>query len=1156
MQVSMMRRAAVWLVVLALVVCVPRGFAQGSGTCTVTGTVYDESGALIPEAKVRLILQTTGTARETTADTSGFFSVVGIPPGTYDLRVEAQGFAGFAQKGIVLHINDQVDLKSIVLKVGAVAAAVEVSGAPAEVVPVSSGEVSYTITSDQVQNLAIVGRNVIELVKMLPGAQNSGGWNGQYSGEVSAFNLGAGAYTVNGNRFNMLAVVSDGGNVTDHGFNGGSMVTPNVDMIQEVKVQTSNYSAENPNGPVVMETVTKSGGKDFHGEGYYSIRDSSMNANDWQNNRYALGKPGSRFQNPGFNLGGPVLLPGTSFNKQREKLFFFAGFEWMRQAVDLGVHRAIVPTAAMRTGDFSNVAGLQARDASGTPISNFVNTAVCQPDSSGKLASYCASAGKLAPSAIDPGGQVLMNLYPQPNADPLSSGGFNYFSDIINPQPRVQQLVKIDYAATDSTHFSARYNHEAETIPYPYGLWQFWPQIAYPGGVLGADTSQSLALNLTNILSPSLTNQLTVTLNHLFYGNGLSTPGKVSASKLGYPYYGVFNNGLDLIPNVGGGNGIGDIYDEGGVVPNQNAPKWTATLSESISKVIGTHLLKGGFYWSRITTQQRTGGKTYVDQGSITLANWATLTGNGYADLLLGHISGFDQGTKNVQTDYAANEYDFFALDTWKIGRRLTLNYGARLNHMGWWYNQEGRIAVFDPTKYNASAPISAYTGIQTHANDPSVPLSGYKPVSFQFAPSVGFAWDVTGSGKTVVRGGFGVNYFRDEGNTAAFSLVLNPPFLVMNYYYPGGGLYLKDLPSLAASAPALPWPSVAVADESKMPRTYSYSFSVARRLAASTTLQFSYVGNFTRYLVGWPDTNPVPEGAELDCCWGWPSQSDDPTYRKYQNIAGIYPAAHVLRSNYNSLQVTASRTTGPVNYWVAYTFGKALGHNVADSFDLSRGYGPLPWDRTQALKFSYNINLPAVSKKHLGDHPVLNGVLDGWQVSGISEFDSGAPMSVLSGFPGGYTINMADTQTGTAAWRFTGRYIDGTPDESPVPLVICDPGSNLGPHQIFNAACFQAPTHGNNGTYRPPYIHGPWYNNNDLSLFKNFPMGESRKLQVRAEAFNFLNHALWGFASNDPALQLQIKDFGAAPVNAATAGVMTNKFGHRIVQFAVKFFF
>jgi hypothetical protein len=257
---------------------------------------------------------------------------------------------------------------------------------------------------------------------------------------------------------------------------------------------------------------------------------------------------------------------------------------------------------------------------------------------------------------------------------------------------------------------------------------------------------------------------------------------------------------------------------------------------------------------------------------------------------------------------------------------------------------------------------------------------------------------------------------------------------------------------------------------------------------------------------------------------------------------------------------VTASRTKGAINYWLSYTFGKALGYNTADSFDRRRNYGPLPWDRTHALKIAYNISLPAVSKKYLGNHPFGNGVLDGWQVSGITEFDSGAPMSALGGFPGGYTIGIASntlsTASTSAAWRMNGRYIDGTPDESPVALLVCSPTSNLAPHQIFNPQCFQAPTHGNNGTYRLPYIHGPWYNNSDLSIFKNFKMGESRRVQFRAEAFNFLNHPLWGFATNDPALTLIYSDFGALPYNADTAGLMTNKFGHRIVQLALKFYF
>ncbi len=1143
-RVAPVKLQVLFFVLVAAALIAPSGYAQGTGTCTLTGTVYDASGAVIPSASVQLTLETTGASRHTTADSAGFFTFVGVPAGTYNVKVDFAGFSSFLQKDIVLHINDQIDLRNIVLKVAVTGSTVEVT-AEAPVVPVSSGETSYTLGSKQVDELAIVGRNAVELLKLIPGAQNSGGWNGTYNGEVAAFNSGAGAYTVNGTRFDQMAVVSDGGNVIDHGFNGGAMVTPNVEMVQEVKVETASYSAENPNGPIVMESITKSGGKDFHGTGYYSIRDSSMNANDWQNNRYGVDKPQSRFQYPGFNLGGPVLVPGTNFNRNHDKLFFFAGFEWMRQGVDMGLHRAVVPTAAMRKGDFSDTA------YASTLLPSIVSTPVCQ----GELADYCLSTGVIKPSAIDPGGNVLMNVYPLPNATPSATGGYNYLSDIVNPQPRVQQLIKLDYNLTDSTHLSARYNHEGETVPMPYGLWQTWPQVPYPGGVVTNDHSHSVALNLTHTFSPTLTNQFTFTANNLFYGVGLSTPDKVSASKLGYPYHGVYDNGLNIIPNVGGDPGVGDIFNEGGVVPNQNTPKWTYTLSEDVSKVVGSHLFKAGFYWSHETWQQRTGDNNYLDQGGITLASWNSLSNNAYADLLMGHVSMFTQGTKGLLLDFAANEYDFYALDTWKIGRKLTINYGIRMDHIGWWYNKQGLIAVFNPVKYDPNAGIAAYTGIETHANDPSVPLSGYKPVSFQPAPSAGFAYDLTGSGKTVLRGGFGTNYYRDEGISAGFKLVQNPPAQVLNYISPWPGIYLNQLASTVVSA-ALPWPNVAMLDENKMPRTFSYSFAVQRQLAGSTVLNVAYVGNSSRNLVGWPDTNPVPEGSETG--QNWPGSWMDPSYRKYQNIAGIYPAAHTLKASYNSVQASASRTKGAINYWLSYSFGKAVGNNAADSFDMSRTYGPLPWDRTHSVKIAYNISMPAFSKKYMGNHKLGNALIDGWQVSGNTQFDSGAPMfPATPSFPGGLAISMMGTGDLGGVTQLGGRYIVGTPDENAVPLLVCNPTANLAAHQVFDGACFQSPTPGHNGNYVLPYIHGPWSNNSDLTLFKNFQLSESRKLQFRAEAFNFLNHPLWGFTqTNDAALRLMYSAFGAAPTNASTAGIMTNKFGRRIIQLELKFYF
>jgi hypothetical protein len=1153
-----MRVTTVCLILVVLTLGSALTFAQGSGTCTVTGTVYDTSGAVVPGAKVQLVQQTTNSVRETVANSGGFFSFIGVPPTTYDVKVSLKGFAPFAQKGLTLHINDQVDLRQIVLKVAASDTKLEVTAEPTEVIPVSSGDTSYTLTNTQVDNLAIIGRNAVELVKILPGAQNSGGWNGKYDPQTTGFNSGAGAYTVNGTRFDQMAMVSDGGNVIDPGFNGGAMVTPNVEMIQEAKVETGSFSAENPNGPIVMSTITKSGGKDFHGSAYYSVRDGSMNANDWQNNHNGIAKPASRYQYPGFTIGGPVLIPGTSFNKDHDKLFFFAGVEWMRQGVDLGLHKAVVPTKEMLAGDFTGAGSLY----------GLVGNRICQ----NTYANYCASDGKILPSAIDPVGLLLLKQYPQANADPAKSGGFNYLTDIVNPQNRAQQLLKIDYAVSANTHFSGRYNHEGETIPFPYGLWQTWPTNPYPGGVVGSDNSHSIALNFTHAFSSTLTTDTTFTMGRLFYGNHLTTPDKVSASKLGYPYYGVYNNGLDLIPNIGGdvaSTGVADIFNEGGVVPSQNTPKWTYTFSQNMAKAIGSHLIKAGFYWSRATWLQRTGDNSYLDQGAITLASWNSWTGehtdpslnaspNPYADLLMGHISMFSQGIKSVQLNFAANEYDFYALDDWKIGRRLTINYGARIDHMGWWYNKEGNIAVFDPSKYDPNAAISAYTGIVTNATDPSVSKSGFKPVGLQFAPSVGFSWDVAGTGKTVVRGGFGVNYFRDEAITAAFKLVQNPPLQSMDFFS-WSGLTLSGLSSISPSA-TQPWLNVAMASEGQMPRTYSYNLTVQRQLPGSTLLSAAYVGNSSQHLVGWPDANPIPEGsAEMGNPWPGQWQDTSVASRPYKNIAGIYPAAHILRSNYNSFQLTASRGKGAINYWASYTWSKGLGNTYADSFDQSRSYGPLPWDRSQALKFAYNVTLPNFSKKYLGNHPALNGAIDGWQISGITEFSSGGPVSVIaSSFPGGYNIGMNGV---SGVSDLSARYIVGTPDGNAVPVLVCDPTANLKPQQIFNGACFQSPTPGHNGSYRIPYIHGPWYNNSDLSVFKNFKITESKKLQFRAEAFNFLNHALWGFnpsgtSYNDAALNLTYASLGSTPTNASSAGVMTQKFGHRTIQLALKFYF
>lgn len=316
------------------------------------------------------------------------------------------------------------------------------------------------------------------------------------------FNQGIGNYNVNGTRNTQVESVSDGQNVIDPGCQCGSAVTPNVDMVQEVKVQTSNFAAENNRGPIIFSAVSKSGGSSFHGEGYFYGRNAALNARDWRNNFFDTKKPQDSFYFPGFNIGGPLT-------KGRQKLFFFAGVELMRQNHDLGVRPATVPTPAMRKGDFSDasyISQLNGYDVNTLPHNdaegnnNWNGTAVTP----GML-----QGGKINPSAIDPGGSVMLNLLPLPNQDPSKSAGYNYSSNIVNPEHRNQELGRIDYNISDSTKLYTRFNREYQASPYPFTLWWFNSNdVPFPGKVKGDYHTYASSTSLVKVLSPSTTNEV------------------------------------------------------------------------------------------------------------------------------------------------------------------------------------------------------------------------------------------------------------------------------------------------------------------------------------------------------------------------------------------------------------------------------------------------------------------------------------------------------------------------------------------------------------------------------------------------------------------------------------------------------------------------
>jgi hypothetical protein len=623
-------------------------------------------------------------------------------------------------------------------------------------------------------------------------------------------------------------------------------------------------------------------------------------------------------------------------------------------------------------------------------------------------------------------------------------------------------------------------------------------------------------------------------------------------------------------PAYGGAN-YASLYLIGGSYPATDSPQQTIVVNESVTKIFRTHTFKAGFYFAQQGFGQLTPGS---ENGTIITGEYGYSynTGNAFADLLTGQIAGYQQSTKNFVGHMKERRADFFLQDQWKIDPRFTLNGGLRVNHIGAWYEENGRIVVFDPSRYSASSNYAAAPGLVTHATDSAIPLSGGKPLGFQVAPDLGFAWDLFGSGKTIVRGGFGTNFYADPGANA-FSTIEAPPNETFTSYY--GLTTIASIPTLQTYLP-LGLYGIGNRNDAHLPVTRSYTLAVAQAVSHGLHAEVSYNGNGSKYLTGYVNTNPVPQGCASEYPGYTPGSFNDVSCRPYPLLSGLSTMTHNLSSFYNSLQATASKPTGVLNFWITYTLGKTMAYNCENPFVERRCYGPAPFDRSQNLNISYLVNLPNVSQKYLGNHKVVNGVLDGWQFTGIEQFANGTPLSFTAAasangntgneYDGIHnrTINfyaVGDAANGYNSPNFDNRVTVGTPDEQAAPTLTCNPRNGLHAHQYFNAACFRSPALGapnapSIGTYNLPYIHGPRAESDDIGLYKAFEFSESRRIQVRAQAFNVFNHPLDSFVQYDPGLYLHYDAYGAAPVNTTQAGYAATKLGHRTVQLEGKFFF
>jgi hypothetical protein len=1125
-----------------------------------TGVVSDPSQAVIPDASVKLINEQSGSVLQTSTNTDGYYTFAAVPVGnfTYELQVEAKGFVLYKASGLAFTGGDKRNV-NVVLSVGTTAETVEVTGLVESIVPVDSGEKSATLTTKELQNYLTVGSNAAEFIKIMPGfaVQNGTSNKSNYSGQTIGINANGdagsqsplnNAFSYNGLPTNTMDITADGAHVSDPGCNCDTPVNPNADMVAEFKVMTSNFGAENQKGPAFISSVAKSGGRDFHGSAFLYVRHYALNSNDALFNASGQSRPENKYFYPGGTLSGPVLLPGTKFNKSRNKLFFFTGYQYFYQVLDTGLLRATVPTANMLTGNFSpsEVAKLGNITASGGPP--------------GQVTQF--PGGIIPASRLDPNMVALSKLYPTPNADANITGGYNYVQAQTFNQNNVQWMSRVDYNISDYTKLFVRYNLQRETQQFPVGLW--WrqtDQVPYPSPIEGKNRSDSVTASLTHVFSPSMTNEFVFGYTFIGFPNVFADPSKVDRSKVGYSYQGLYKNGVAQIPSFGT-SGAGEAalvfnpggFEAGGASSGLYANKYMPSFSDNLTKVWGTHTLKAGFFWEWIRNTQPANNNTNGFL-QVAVSNINTL-GNGYADLLTGNLSQYQETSFNRVNDIAYSTYEGFVQDSWKVTRRLTLELGLRMSHFTPWYDRLGfGYSIFDYSKYNSSCAPTDYCGFLWNKRDPSVPMGGFPTRAIFWQPRFGLAFDIFGNGTTVLRGGWGRFYYHSGQFTSGLDVSAGVKTVSLSpSNFNGAPLMARDLDTLNFSSQALS-PAAVDSKDDKQPYTDSYSFTVARRLPWSSLLEVAYVGNQTH---DWSNStgagsniNLVPVGAMLN-------QGADPntlnadTFRPLRGFSNLFLATNNVYYNYNSLQATWTRTRGKYSVSVNYTFGKAMGivNPALDQFNLNNNYGVAPGNRTHIFNAAYSFELGNPVRGRLA-----GGFVNGWQISGITQIQSGgnlAANSTNNNFNFANGLNQAKIP-GTN-YNISNVSILGTNNIQLNPILTCDPRANLGPHQYLNPNCFAAPTQiGQNGPSVLPAIYGPAFFNSDLGLFKNFPFSESKKLQFRIDAYNFLNHPLWSFNGNNLNLGF---DPVTLKVNTPLFGTVTQKQGNRVVQLVVKFYF
>ena len=1117
-------------VLTLLLLCIPSILSAQELQGTINGTATDPTGAVIPNATVTISQNgVNGAPRTIRTNASGSYTATNLPAGTYTISVTASGFQTYAAQNVTLFVA-QTRTVNATLKPGSTSQTVTVSQVAVSLDTTTSA-LAGTISGTQVRELQLNNRNFEQLVTLQPGVVSG------LPDEVGFGLNNTSSVAVNGARDTANNWTVDGADINDSGSNATLLNVPSVDAIQEFTLERSTYDAgfgRSGGGQVLV--ATKSGTSSFHGDAYEFNRNNIFNANSYFNKQTTPVTPRAieRYNDFGFTIGGPLYIPKV-FNTDKNKMFFFWSEEW-RKVTSPVTESVLTPTTNELNGIFPG--NLVAQTPPGHPGCITYDPATNQSTISG-----CSQNA----------GVYLTNLYDHFPAN-TPNGLYTFsFSQLNNTR---EDLVRFDWNITQKLHFFGRAMQDEVPQNFPTGLFA---GAQYPG-VAGAAVNapgENVVGNLTWTISPRMVNELEFaysqgTLSSAFTPGAIINSPTVAQALTNNTTY---TDPYGRIPNISLLDGTTGLAS--GVTPytERNLDR---NLFDNFSLTLGQHTIRVG---ASVAQMLKT------ENASSGAANFQF---NSFQDFLLGNVANYNQASRDTIPDLHYINFEAYVQDDWRVSQNLTLNLGLRYSYFPSPADVNDTLNNFDPTLYDPTKaptidpvsgnfvsglglpiPATYVNGIifptgkactQAQAIASGVTCSPYgshvnPDPKTNFAPRAGFAYVPSFNPNVSIRGGFGIFYDRMLNGIWEQNAFQDPPLVQTstinntNFDNPTGPNAVSLSPNRLTTTGT---PTM------KNPSYIDYNLNMQYQLLPNTVMEIAYVGNLGRHLLGERNLNQ-PTLAEREA---------NPTawvtavvpYRGYAAFASRIPE---YTSNYNSLQVSLNhRTQHGLTIGIAYTWGRTLTNQGADrgtetynTYDPNMDYGPAPLNQPQTFVANYVWELPF----YKGQRGLIGHTLGGWELSGITQFDSGQSFAINQALDNFDCQTPVGATTGCIAGTYPGGIQIDPSDIAPRPDQVAPARLLKKQNEWFTTGSFKDAV-GHFGSARNGVLVGPGLNLWDLSAIKNFEMVRGMRLQIRGEFFNAFNHTSFsGVGSNT--------DYGSY-------GKVTSAHDPRQIQLGGKFYF